>query len=179
MKTIAPQVLHDLCQNGVCLRILDVRTPMEFSQVHIPGAELVPLQELDPAKLSASGWAKDVPVYLVCRSGGRATEAGKRLEQEGFSKCYVVDGGTMAWAGAGLPVNRGAAKGIPLERQVRIVIGTMVLGGVLLSQYVRPEFIWLSAVMGAGLIYSGLTDWCGIGLLMARLPWNRGRSCSL
>ena len=84
----------------------------------------------------------------------------------------VVEGGTEAWIAAGLPVSRGVAKVISLERQVRIVAGTLVLTGVLLAYFVHPAFVGISAFVGAGLIFAGVTDWCGMGLLLAKLPWN-------
>jgi rhodanese-related sulfurtransferase len=173
MKTIAPQELDRLRQAGQALRVIDVRTPVEHSQVHIPGVELIPLDRLDPGKLRAAGCGEDTPLYLVCRTGGRATEAAKKLEQGGFSHCHVVEGGTLGWADSGLPVNRGSSKVIPLERQVRIVAGSLALTGVLLAHFVNPAFIWLSGFIGAGLIFAGITDWCGMGLLLARMPWNR------
>ncbi len=173
MKTIAPRDLDQLRQSGKSLRMIDVRTPVEHSQVHIPGVELMPLDQLNPGKLRAAGCADDTPLYLVCRSGGRATEAAKKLEHSGFCECHVVEGGTLAWAEAGLPVNRGSSKVISLERQVRIAAGSLALGGVLLAHFVNPGFIWLSGFIGAGLIFAGITDWCGMGLLLARMPWNR------
>jgi rhodanese-related sulfurtransferase len=85
----------------------------------------------------------------------------------------VVVGGTLAWTAAGLPVVRGEAKMISLERQVRIAAGALVATGAVLAQVVHPGFIWLSGVVGAGLVFAGITDFCGMGLLIARLPWNR------
>jgi hypothetical protein len=77
-----------------------------------------------------------------------------------------------------LPVNRGASRVISLERQVRIAAGFLVFSGVILSQVVNPAFIWLSGFVGAGLIFAGTTDWCGMGMLISRMPWNQGSSCS-
>ena len=173
MKTIAPQDLHDRRQKGEAVRLLDVRTPVEHAQIHVPGVELVPLDKLDPAGLAARGFSKDEPIYVLCRTGGRATQAAAKLEKEGFTRCQVVEGGTQAWADAGLPVNRGAAKCISLERQVRIAAGSLALSGALLAHFVNPNFIWLSAFIGAGLVFAGITDWCGMGLLIAKMPWNR------
>lgn len=79
----------------------------------------------------------------------------------------------MAWVEAGLPVDRGTSTVIGLERQVRIAAGAIVLGGVLLAQFVNPALIWLSGFVGAGLIFAGITDWCGMGMLLARMPWNQ------
>lgn len=79
----------------------------------------------------------------------------------------------MAWAEAGLPVDRGSTKIMSLERQVRIAAGGIVVAGVLFAQFVHPAFVWLSAFVGAGLMFAGITDWCGMGLLIARMPWNQ------
>lgn len=133
-------------------------------------------------KFSAmNGFAKDQPLYIFCRSGNRAKQAAEKLEKNGYEQCYVVEGGTMAWAEAGLPVVRGTSKVISLERQVRIAAGTIVLTGALLAQFVNPAFIWLSGFIGAGLLFAGLTDWCGMGMLIAKMPWNKrgnASSCS-
>ncbi len=174
MTSIDPRQLHGRRQRGDTLNLLDVRTPAEHAEIHIPGVQLMPLDRLDATQLeSANGFAKDQPLYVLCRSGSRAKQAAEKLEKEGFTQCHVVEGGTMAWAAAGLPVNRGASGVIPLERQVRIAAGLMVLAGVLLAQFVHPAFIWLSGFVGAGLTFAGITDWCGMGLLIARMPWNQ------
>ena len=90
----------------------------------------------------------------------------------------MVEGGTSAWASAGLPVNKGTSEVISLERQVRIAAGALVFSGVLLAHFVNPVFIWLSGFIGAGLIFAGTTDWCGMGILISKMPWNQKGSCS-
>jgi len=173
MKTIKPAELQQLLaqQNG--LAVLDVRTPVEFAEVHVPQVRNEPLDQFNPQALLASGAiAKDTPVYLLCRSGARASKAAEKLVKEGFDQGVVVEGGTLAWIEAGLPVERGTVKVISLERQVRIAAGSLVLTGVLLAYFVHPYFIGLSAFVGAGLVFAGISDWCGMGLLLAKLPWN-------
>ena len=134
----------------------------------------MPLDRLDAAKLEkVEGCSKDQPVYILCQSGGRATAAAEKLTRAGFRECIVVKGGTSAWKAAGLPVNKGGGNVLPLERQIHITIGIFVLSGVLLSQFVNPVFIWLSGFMGAGLIFAGLTGKCGMGVLLAKMPWNQ------
>ena len=180
MNTITPHQLHDLLQRGEKLHLLDVRTPAEHAEVHVSDVQLVPLDQLDASKLSGlSGFAKDQPLYIFCRTGDRAKLAAEKLEKSGYEQCSVVEGGTVAWAEAGLPVIRGTSKVISLERQVRIAAGAIVLTGALLAQFVHPAFIWLSGFIGAGLAFAGITDWCGMGMLIAKLPWNqRGISAS-
>jgi rhodanese-related sulfurtransferase len=173
VRTITPRELNEKLQRGEKARLVDVRTPAEHAEIHVPGVELLPLDRLDPAQFTSSATSTSAPVYLLCKSGGRARQAAERLEKAGARECCVVEGGTMGWAEAGLPVNRGTAKVISLERQVRIAAGSLVLTGVLLGYFVHPLFIWLAAFIGAGLIFAGVTDWCGMGLLIARCPWNR------
>jgi rhodanese-related sulfurtransferase len=179
MNTVTPHQLNERLQKGEKLHILDVRTPAEHAEVHVPGVQLVPLDRLDPAQLAVvNGFAKDQPVFVLCRSGSRAKQAAEKLEKGGFSQCQVVEGGTMAWAEAGLPVNRGTTSVMSLERQVRIAAGAIVLTGALLAQFVDPAFIWLSGFVGAGLMFAGITDTCAMGMLISKLPWNQRGSAA-
>ena len=130
---------------------------------------------MDPAQLSAEG--NGSPLYFICRSGGRGKQACEKLAAGGFASSVNVEGGTIAWEEAGLPVVRGQ-KAVSLERQVRVAAGSIVLIGVALAMFVHPYWVGLSAFIGAGLVFSGVTDTCGMGLLLARMPWNRARkSC--
>jgi len=169
MKTISPIELQNLLAAQPGLPLLDVRTPVEFAEVHVPQARNVPLDELQPGALQIS---KDQPVYLLCRSGQRATKAAEKLAQAGFQP-IVITGGTLAWIDANLPVTRGQSKVMSLERQVRIAAGSLVLIGLVLGWFVHRGFFGLSAFVGAGLVFAGVTDFCGMGLLLAKLPWNR------
>ena len=156
--------------------LLDVRTPLEHRELHIPGSRLIPLDELDAAAFAREHGAA-AECIVVCRSGNRARKAAGQLAGAGLENVAIIEGGVLAWEEAGLPVNRGA-KVISLERQVRIAAGAIVLAGVLLAQFVHPAFIWLSGFAGAGLMFAGITDWCGMGMLIARMPWNRRRPAS-
>lgn len=167
MKTIAPASLPSGDPRMV---LLDVRTPAEFTELNVPGSVSVPLHTLDPAKVRALLAGKSA-CYLFCRSGGRATQAAERLRAAGLDNLFVVEGGVEAWAAAGLPVNRGPAT-ISLERQVRITAGFLALTGVVLGYFVHPAWLALSAFVGGGLMFSGLTNTCGMGLVLARMPWN-------
>ncbi|MGD0253316.1 MAG: rhodanese-like domain-containing protein [Verrucomicrobiota bacterium] len=169
MKTITPAELQKLLATQPNLPLLDVRTGVEFAEVHVPQARSIPLDELKPSLLQ---FQKDQPVYLLCRSGRRATKAAEKFAGEGFTQPVVVAGGTLAWIEANLPVTRGTTKVISLERQVRIVAGSLVLTGVLLGWFVHRGFFGLSAFVGAGLVFAGITDFCGMGLLLAKMPWN-------
>ena len=170
MKSISPAELQKILAAQPSSTVIDVRTPMEFAEVHVPQARSVPLDELKPGLLQL---AKDQPVYLLCRSGQRATKAAEKFAQGGFAQPIVVAGGTLAWIDANLPVTRGTTKVISLERQVRIAAGSLVLTGVLLGWFVHRDFFGLSAFVGAGLVFAGVTDYCGMGLLLAKMPWNK------
>jgi rhodanese-related sulfurtransferase len=170
MNTISPAELNKILATQPGVPLLDVRTPVEFAEVHVPQARSIPLDELDPAALNLP---KDQPVYLLCRSGQRATKAAEKFANAGFTQPVVIAGGTLAWLDAQLPVTRGQTKVISLERQVRIAAGSLVLIGVLLGWWVHRGFFGLSAFVGAGLVFAGITDYCGMGLLLAKAPWNR------
>lgn len=148
---------------------IDVRTPAEFDEIHIDGSVLHPLGDLDAAEVRRMAEGKSACV-VVCRSGKRAAEAAKKLRD--VPGLCVLDGGVAAWEEAGLEVARGR-KAMSLERQVRIAAGLFVLTGVALSVLVNPYWIALSAFVGAGLVFAGITDTCGMGLILARMPWNR------
>ena len=120
--------------------------------------------------------SKNQPVFVLCRTGVRAKKAAEILTREGFSEATVVEGGRLAWGDAGLPLERGRISMVSLERQVRIAAGSLVLIGLILGYFVTPWFIALSAFVGAGLVFAGITDYCGMGLLLAKLPWNTRQS---
>lgn len=174
MKTIQPHALGAILVNDPSTPILDVRSPGEFATARLPSSFNVPLDELDPVALKESGRVpQGRTVYLMCQSGPRANRAADLLGKAGFDNLIVVDGGLSAWERAGLPLERTGVKRISLERQVRIAAGALVLTGVLLGWHVHPGFIGLSGFVGAGLVFAGITDFCGMGLLLARLPYNK------
>ena len=168
---LSPKELAATLQSGEAPVLLDVRTPMEFREIHVEGAQLSPLDELDPTAIARQHGNAPACV-VICRSGKRACNAAEKLTAAGMKNLRVLDGGMLAWAEAGLPANRGK-KSISLERQVRIAAGLLVLAGVTLGLWVHPGFFGLSSFVGAGLTFAGITDWCGMGLLLAKAPWNR------
>ncbi len=176
VKTITPKALHELRQAGRPVELIDVRTPVEYREVHVDFARNIPLDQLDPAAVMAArnGTADDA-LYMVCRSGSRGKQACDKFVEAGFTKVVNVEGGTLAWDEAGLPVVRGK-NAMSLERQVRIAAGLLVLLGAVLGWLVHPAFVALSAFVGAGLVFAGLTDTCGMGMLLARMPWNQVRT---
>jgi rhodanese-related sulfurtransferase len=173
MKTVSPIELQKLLQTDPDLVLLDVRTSVEYAAAHVPRARNEPLHKLQPKTLIDSGALPDGrAVFLLCHTGVRASKAAAKFAMSGQDRAVVVEGGTKAWIEAGLPVDRAAAPAISLERQVRIAAGSLVLAGVLLGWLVYPAFFGLSGFVGAGLIFAGITDFCGMGLLLARMPWN-------
>jgi rhodanese-related sulfurtransferase len=172
-NTISPQGLQELQQTGTTIELIDVRTPVEYREMHVDFARNVPLDQLDPAEvMQARNGAGDQPLYVVCRSGARGEKACETFVSAGFANVINVDGGTLACEQAGLPLIRGK-KTISLERQVRIAAGSLVFLGVILGWLIHPAFLGLSAFVGAGLVFAGITDTCGMGMMLAKMPWNR------
>ncbi len=170
--TVHPQELAERRQHGRPVELIDVRTPAEYREVHIEFARNVPLDQLDASKIQRERKsAADEPLYVICSSGGRGKQACEKLAAAGL-KVVNVEGGVLAWDAANLPVVRGK-KSISLERQVRMAAGLLVLIGAVLGFFIHPYWIGLSAFVGAGLVFAGVTDTCGMALLLARMPWNQ------
>jgi len=171
-KSVTCEELSSLA-NAIEIDLIDVRTPVEFREVHSVHARNVPLDSLDPkAVMSTRSGANDRPLYVICRSGNRSRKACEAFVAAGFSNVVNVDGGTTAWNAAGLPVIRGK-KAVSLERQVRIVAGLLVFVGTVLGVFVHEYWFGLPAFVGAGLTFAGITDTCAMGMLIARMPWNQ------
>lgn len=172
-SAVTPQQLDALRQHGKKFELIDVRTPAEFRALHAEPAQNYPLDELHGPKLrDLADRAARHTLYLICQKGGRGRTACEQLRACGANNVANVEGGTLAWEAAGLPVVRGQ-QSMSLERQVRIAAGSLVLLGAVLAWLVHPAFIGLSAFIGAGLVFSGVTDTCGMGLVLAKMPWNR------
>jgi rhodanese-related sulfurtransferase len=172
--SITPQSLHQKMADGEDLHLLDVRTPREYAQAHVPGARLEPLETFDAGRVARQLAEPPAgPVYVLCQSGSRARQAIAKLEQAGVACCVLVEGGTAGWIQAGLPAERQAVKAISLERQVRIAAGFLVLTGTALGVFVHPAILTLPAFVGGGLMFAGISDKCGMALVLARMPWNR------
>ncbi|MGJ8634691.1 MAG: rhodanese-like domain-containing protein [Luteolibacter sp.] len=170
MSTITAKSLGEKLSRGEVSpsQIIDVRTPAEFREISVEGSELIPLDEINDAKVRekvASG-----PVFLLCKSGARSTKAQAKLS--GSETVVVVEGGIESCCSGDFHLNRGKAA-ISLERQVRIAAGLMVFIGTLLGAFMNPWFLILPGFVGAGLAFAGITDTCGMGMLLAKMPWNR------
>jgi rhodanese-related sulfurtransferase len=174
VRKITPKQLHEICSSGKQVELIDVRTPGEFRSSHADIARSEPLSTLNPLSIISGRQLKDEPLYVICQSGTRSAKACAAFAAEGFGNVVVdVEGGTFAWAKAGLPLVKGRFV-LPLDRQVRIAIGFLVLLGNVLGYLVSPWFYTLSAFCGAGLIFAGVTDICPLSMLISSMPWNQG-----
>lgn len=178
--TISVQQLAERNSSG-STDVIDVRTPVEFREIHASMARNVPLDSLDAQRvMTERNGSSQEPLYVICRSGSRSTKACQKFVDAGFENVVNVDGGTMAWEQAGLPVKRGK-KAISLERQVRICAGLITLGGSTAAMITGNVYLAaIPAFIGAGLTFAGITDTCGMGMMLAKMPWNqcRDESCS-
>lgn len=177
---ISPVSLHRRMRAGEPITLLDVRSPAEFRAGHVRGATSIPLDELDitdfTARTDTLEVGNDDPLYLTCQSGVRAQQAAERLRQAGCRNLMLLQGGTEAWEKEGLPMGR-CGNAISLERQVQITIGALLMLKVFFGFTVHELFFVLAALIGAGLITAGITRWCGMARLIARMPWNRRDNC--
>ncbi len=170
LRPIAPEKADALLRAGEA-RLIDIRDPEEFARLSIPQARLIPLSVIGRHPLKDEG-AAELPVIFTCRSGKRTARAEQTLARLAPG-AYQLDGGISAWERAGLPVER-AHMPLPLFRQIQIGAGGLVLLGSLGGLF-WPPLYWLSAFVGAGLVFAGTTGFCGLGVLLSRMPWNRTR----
>ncbi|NNE94801.1 MAG: rhodanese-like domain-containing protein [Acidimicrobiales bacterium] len=174
--TITTAQLRNIRQTDPDLRILDVRGGGEFETVHIPGSYNVPLDTLgEHARDLAS---VEHPVVLVCQSGSRATQAHGKLVEAGKTTLHILDGGIAAWESEGGDVVRGDTQRWAMDRQVRLVAGSIVLLAVLAS-LALPGLEWIAAGVGAGLVYSAISNTCTMALILGKLPYNRTDKCDI
>jgi len=152
--------------------VIDVRSPLQFREVHLEVARNVPFDALDPAAVMNERSDKDQPLYLICQAGIRGAKACQKFLEAGYTNVINVEGGTQAWLAAGLPVVH-SGTGISIERQVRIAAGSLVLLGAVLGFFWNSYFIGLSAFVGAGLMFAGITNSCGMAKILVMMPWNR------
>ena len=150
-------------------RLIDVREYPEFAEGHIDGSELVPLATLDRA---SEAWDRSEPLTLVCRSGRRAEQARQTLAEKGFTSLKVLYGGVQAWTNAGKPLTVAANGPWSLERQVRVTAGSLVIAFFGLGLLTSKKFFIGAGVVGAGLVYAGVSDNCMMATVLARMPWN-------
>jgi rhodanese-related sulfurtransferase len=184
LEMISPRDASSLLEQDPQTRILDVRSALEFSQVHIEHSLNIPIDMIS-AKINELSQSKQN--YLVlCHTGNRAAMAADMLIQSGIHTVKVMEGGIIRWQKEKLPVIKGQA-GMSLERQVRLIAGSLVLLGIMMSWLLHWAFIFVSVFVSSGLIYAGLTDNCLMGMLLMKLPYNKklyktksgGGTCSI
>lgn len=171
LPTVTPREAQQLIESGAAV-LVDIRELDEHRRERIPGARHVPLSRLEEADLAA---ASGRVVIFHCRSGARTKGNGARLAVKAGENCeaFVVEGGLEAWRKAGLPVAVDRRQPIELQRQVQIGAGGMALGGTVLGLAFSPWFLAIPLFVGAGLLFAGVTGFCGMAHLLARAPWNR------
>ncbi len=167
---ISADAFHHARTRDPNLFVIDVRTVAEYAACHVDGAKLYPLQEFNPETIVQSAGSHD-QIFVLCKSGGRAKKAAEKLASTTDKTVFVVEGGTDACETLDMKIVRGQNI-MSLERQVRIAAGSLVLVGAVLAAILHPAFIALSAFVGAGLVFAGLTDTCAMGMMLARMPWN-------
>jgi rhodanese-related sulfurtransferase len=153
--------------------LIDVREPAEHAAERIPGAKLIPLSKFDPQNLSP----EKNRIVLHCRGGNRSAKAAQKLLDCGCESAMHLRGGIEAWKKAGLPIEKDARAPISIFRQVQITAGSLALLGSILGFAVSPWWFMLSGFVGAGLTFAGITDTCGMAMLLGKMPWNRVANC--
>jgi rhodanese-related sulfurtransferase len=174
--TISPAELEKLLDSSTPPRVVDVRTPAEFETAHITGSYNVPLDVLREHQTEIIEHLKE-DVVLVCKSGQRAAKAEELLRNAGGPSGRVLENGFTAWQGNGSAVDRGKQRW-ELERQVRLVAGSIVVSSVL-GSVVIPKLKWLAAAIGGGLTFAALTNTCAMGTALSKLPYNSGAGADI
>ncbi len=171
MSTITPDHALKMFKEGALL--IDVRTPAEYGSIHASGAICFPLDKLQKDTREIKPVIENhKSILLICKSGGRTKIAYDLLTKQFNNEFFIVEGGTDAWTERDLPVITGKGS-ISIERQVRIGAGIIILLGCLLSFVISKWFLLIPVFVGAGLINAGITDLCGMGLLLTKMPWNK------
>jgi rhodanese-related sulfurtransferase len=168
-STISPATLLDRLGEVPSISVLDVRSAAEFATGHIPGSVNIPMEQIEARTADIPA----APLVLVCEAGKRAEIVAGWLGEQ--SKLSVLEGGTRAWRNAGYPVIACAPCRWTLERQVRFGAGLVILAGTLLAVFVNAKWVFAAMFIGAGLTFAGVTNICGMGMLLAKMPWNVSR----
>ena len=170
MKTVNAATLKEWLANNEAV-LIDVREPGEHASQNIPGAKLIPLGKISKTDAARFSGKK---IVLHCQAGKRAGMACEKLLSEDPSlDLYNLEGGIESWKQAGCSAGGSGKRFIPLDRQVLLLAGTLVLTGSLLGYFVSPKFLLLTGFLGTGLMIAGLTGFCGGALLLAKMPWNQ------
>jgi len=172
LPVITPAEARRRLDDGSAM-LVDIREPLEHAREAIPGATSCPLSRLDRETLSTLAGGNTPVIIFHCQGGRRTSDNADRLRACSLPEAYVLEGGLAGWKSAGYPTRIDRTRPIELQRQVQIAAGSLILLGLLLAWMVSPLFIGLTAFVGLGLVFAGLSGWCGMARLLAVLPWNR------
>jgi rhodanese-related sulfurtransferase len=172
LPTITPAETRRRVADGSAI-LIDIREPMEHAREAIPGAHLQSLSVFDPPALAALSGPNAPALIFHCQGGKRTSDNADRLRACGVPEAYIMEGGLAGWKAAGFPTSIDRSKPIELQRQVQITAGLLILAGLLLSWLVSPLFLGLSGFVGAGLVFAGVSGWCGMARVLGVMPWNR------
>lgn len=168
LKTLPPQAAKAMLDQGSAM-LVDIRPADEYARERIAQARNIPMDQLPAAAPTLQGKA----IIFHCRSGQRTRLNAQALGASTHSEAYVLEGGLDGWKRAGLPVQRDAWRPLELQRQVQIAAGTMVAAGTALGTVASPWFYLLPGFVGCGLVFAGVTGFCGLARLLMQMPWNR------
>jgi glyoxylase-like metal-dependent hydrolase (beta-lactamase superfamily II)/rhodanese-related sulfurtransferase len=169
-STSATQLYEALAAGKV--NILDIRTPGEFETLKVAGSINIPLDRLNPVDV-ISRFGANAPLYCICQTGTRSQLAASKLRSAGMQRVIHVDGGTNAWVSGGFPVESGTRNVIALDRQMRITAGALIVVGIAIGALWHPAGYWFAGLIGAGLMYAGISNSCGMTMVLAKMPWNQ------
>lgn len=170
ISILTAQQTYDKLKNGAIL--VDIREQDEFEREHIHGAVCMPFTELQTSGLNAE--QKGKTVIFCCKSGGRTQSCNKQLDHLSQDcESYILEGGINAWKKAGFTIIENKKAPLPIMRQVQIAAGSLVLLGMLLGSTLHPFFYLLTTFVGAGLIFAGISGFCGMAVLLNKMPWNK------
>jgi len=168
LKTISAAQAADRIRAGAVL--VDIRELDEHERERIPGARHHALSKLD---IASPAWPGDDVLIFHCKAGARTQANAPRLAAAAGCEAFVLEGGIEAWKKLGLPIERQPKQPIAMIRQVQILAGSLVVVGVVLGFLAAPAFYALPIFVGAGLVFAGLRDSCGLARLLSLMPWNR------
>lgn len=173
---ISPAKLKNKLSCEKCI-LVDVRSKDESNASRIPNSICVPLDELEEYSKSLS---READVIVYCRSGNRSTKAAEVLLKAGHENIYNLEGGILEWQKQGFDVLKLTQSGISIQRQVLLVMGLVVFISTLLTIFVSDSFFYLTAFVGLGMTFAGITGFCGLAILLEKMPWNKtAAKCSL
>ncbi|MHA7858578.1 MAG: rhodanese family protein [Henriciella sp.] len=169
LTKLTPNIAADRLKSGKAV-LIDIREPDEYAREHIPGSISLPVSALDEADLKLDAGQNAI---FHCKSGMRTDANCTVLAQHVDGDAFVLDGGLDAWRAVGLPTSKDSSAPLEINRQVQITAGSLILIGALLGWLVAPAWVSLSAFVGAGLMFAGISGWCGMATLLQAMPWNR------